>query len=66
VTEPLEQVRKSADRIARLKPQLEMEQRRLHAAIVASHKQGYSMALIARAANLTRERVRQVIARASD
>lgn len=59
----MERVRIAADKVARLEPRLEAERARLHEAILDAHREGASLALIARAANLSRERVRQIVAR---
>lgn len=60
---PLERVVKAADQIARLEPRLSAARRELHAAIKEAHTEGHSLVVIARVANLTRQRVDQIIKR---
>lgn len=59
----LERLELLARRLARLEPRLEQTRAEMHEAIRAAAAEGHSQAVIARVANLSRERVRQILAR---
>jgi DNA-directed RNA polymerase specialized sigma24 family protein len=61
--EALERAQKTAEKIRRLEPRLENLRRELHAAILDARDEGASIALIAAAAGVSKQRVDQIVKR---
>jgi hypothetical protein len=59
----LNRVAEAAEAITRLEPRLEAARRELHEAIREAHEGGASLAVIARVAGISRQRVGQIIKR---
>jgi hypothetical protein len=57
----LNRVAKEAEEIERLQPRLERARQELHAAIKDAHAEGASVSVIAKVANLSRQRVDQLV-----
>jgi hypothetical protein len=57
----LHRVAKAADQIARLEPRLDAARTELHAAIREAYEKGASVMVIARVANLSRQRISQLV-----
>lgn len=60
---PLERIYRARARVERLEPQLVAARQELHAAVVEACDAGHSPQVVASVAGLSRERVRQIVAR---
>jgi hypothetical protein len=54
-------ISEAADDVARLEPQLKDARARLHGGILRAHRLGASIALIAKTAGLSRQRIHQIV-----
>jgi hypothetical protein len=61
----MNRIANAAERVERLEPRLAEARAELHAAIRQAHAEGAKPATIARAAGLSRERIRQILGRSS-
>jgi hypothetical protein len=61
-TDALNRVDRAAEEIARLQPRVDRARKELHESIKEAHREGATVAVLARVARLSRQRISQILA----